>query len=560
MLAEMRIQGLGVIDDATLELDPGLTVLTGETGAGKSIILDSLSLALGARADRGLLRQGAKAGSVAAEFRLPLDHPALTLAEESGLPLDGESLILRRVMGADGRTRAFVNDEPVSQGLLGQVGALLVEVHGQDENEGLADPVAHRRLLDLFGNLGTAPVRAAFARWQEAEESLTRHESEAAAAARDAEYVIHAAQELQALAPKPDEETALATERAGFAQALKLGEALGEVHGLLAREGGASARLGQALRRLERMAGPPDRALGQALAALERARAEAAEAEALVEALAQGAQGDPGRLERIEERLYALRSAARKFNTHPDRLAVLAQQFDERRDALGRGGAQSAKLKKAAMAARAEYEAEAAKLRTARIEAAHRLDTLMGQELKPLKLDKAVFETEVTALEQDQWSAEGTERVRFLVATNPGTPKGALSKIASGGERARFFLALKAVLARGADATTLIFDEVDQGVGGAVAAAVGERLARLARHAQLLIVTHSPQIAARADHHLRILKAPAKRGAALLTRVDVLDEAKRREEIARMLSGSEITDEARAAAKRLIGARAAAAR
>jgi DNA repair protein RecN (Recombination protein N) len=559
MLAALQIRDIVLIDGIDLSFEGGLTVLTGETGAGKSIILDALGLALGARADRGLLRAGAKSGSVSAEFRLPADHPALALAQESAIPLEGESLLVRRVITEDGRARAFVNDEPVSQGLLRQLGALLVEVHGQNEDEGLTDPAAHRALLDNFVGIDVAPLRAAFARWQEAALALEHHTAEMAAAARDADYVRHAADELEALAPKPGEESALAGERAGFAQAVKLGAGVGEAEELLARDGGVSGRLGQALRRLERLADKAEGALAPALAALERARAEAAEAEALIETLARQLQGDPSRLERIEERLYALRAAGRKFNTHPDGLAALGERFAERNAALSAGSGQTQKLAAACAAAKLDYLTAAAAQCEARLEAARRLDGLIAKELKPLKLDKASFETEITPLDEGQWSAAGTERVRFLVSTNPGTPKGPLSKIASGGERARFLLALKAVLARGTDAATLIFDEVDQGVGGAVAAAVGERLARLSRHAQLLIVTHSPQLAARADHHLRIVKAPRKRGeAALVTRVEPLDEAARREEIARMLSGSEITNEARAAAERLIGVRAGA--
>jgi len=562
MLAALHIRDIVLIDSLDLEFEDGLSVLTGETGAGKSIILDALTLALGGRADRALLRAGAKSGSVTARFLVPRDHRALALLEESGIPLEEGELLLRRQLTEDGRGRAFANGEPVSLGLLRDLGAQLVEIHGQHDGETLLDPVAHRAVLDGFGGLAVEAERLAgnYEAWRAAEAALSAHRDAVLAARRDADYIAHAADDLAVLAPRDGEETQLAMERAGFAQRAKTAEAIAEAQAQLMQGGGAGTRLAQALRRLERIAEKAGEAVNPARAALERALSETAEAEALLDALTRDQAFDPARLEKIEERLFALRAAARKFSSHADALGTLWSSFEARRAGLVDSAAEEKKLEHEAVRRRTAFADAAALLREKRMLAAKRLAAAVIRELKPLKLDKARFEIEVTPLEETQWGPGGTERVRFLVQTNPGTPMGPLSKIASGGERARFFLALKVVLAKDGEASTLIFDEVDQGVGGAVAAAVGERLARLAKSAQLLLVTHSPQIAARADHHFRIAKAPRRKGEpVLVTRIERLEEGARREEIARMLSGTEITNEARAAAEKLIGAKRAGA-
>lgn len=559
MLTALQIRDVVLIESMELEFFEGLSVLTGETGAGKSIILDALGLATGARADKGLVRAGAKMGSVTAQFELDHEHPAQLFLEEHGFKIDEASLILRRVISSDGRARAFVNDEPCSQSLLQALGALLVEIHGQFEGENLAEPAHHRGLLDHFAGLAVEleQTSACFRRWRDATEACAAHETALADAARDAAYVAHALQDLNNLNPKDGEETALVSERAQISHGAKAAEALQDALGQLTRDGTIAGRLSQALRRLERAAEKAGSVLNPALEVLGRALSETTEAEAVISALLQGSDFDPRRLEWIETRLADLRAAARKFSAHPDTLASLRASFEARHASVEEAGETANKLQMEAKNLREIYVQQAAQLRAKRAEAAKKLDIAIAKELRPLKLERATFKTEFVDLNEPQWSASGTERVQFLVSTNPGVPMGPLNRIASGGERARFFLALKVVLAKDGNPSTLIFDEVDQGVGGAVAAAVGERLSRLSRAAQVLLVTHSPQIAARADHHYKIAKAAhGKSDRSLTTGVWHLSMEARREEIARMLSGAEITNEARAAAEKLIAARA----
>ena len=555
MLAALDIRDIVLIDRLDLTLADGLGVLTGETGAGKSILLDALGLALGARADAGLLRHGAAQGSVAAVFDLPAGHPARAVLAEQGLAEDDE-LVLRRVLSPDGKSRAFVNDQPVSVALLKRLGALLVEMHGQAAEQGLLDAAVHRELLDAFGGLGesVAAVAAAFARMRDTATAAERAAAEAARAQGDADYLRHMAQELATLDPKPGEEAELAEMRSLLQAGEKLAGALGEATAALEENGGVESRLRLALRALERVA---DRAAGRfdaALAALDRALTEAGEAGLQLAAAGRALDLDPARLERAEERLFALRAVARKHNVAVDDLAASRSDFEQRLAAIEDGGAALAKLRQAAEAARADYRTAAAGLRAARQRSAAKLDKAVAKELPPLKLGNARFATRLVELTENEWSAAGTERVMFEVATNPGLPPGPLSKIASGGELSRFMLALRVVLAGQGAATTLIFDEVDRGIGGATADAVGERLARLAARVQVLVVTHSPQVAARGTHHWRIAKGERRNGKAVttVTQVEKLDEAARREEIARMLAGARITDEARAAAESLM--------
>ena len=555
MLATLSIRDIVLIDKLDLEFGQGLSALTGETGAGKSILLDAFSLAIGARGDASLVRRGAEQGQVSATFELAPDHPVLALLAENAIPID-DGLILRRVQGADGRSRAFINDTNVSVQLLRQVGQALVEIHGQHDERALLDPSGHRDLVDAFGGLSAdaAKLASAYEAWQEAEGALARHESEIAATRANADYVSHALEELRTLAPEPGEEEALASRRQMMMNAEKIAGELNEALDALAGEGTAGARLASALRRIERQAATGGPALTAAAEALERVLSETnAARDRLEEALAQ-TEFEPADLERAEERLFALRALARKHRVQVDDLAALTERLERELAALDRSEGRASELIKEAQAAREAYEKAAGELSTARIKAAKRLDAEVAAELPPLKLDKARFVTNIDTVKLAEGGPGGIDRIAFWVATNPGTEPGPMMKVASGGELARFILALKVVLAARGSAPTLIFDEADSGVGGATASAIGERLAGLAAKVQVLAVTHAPQVAALADGHLMIAKEAMKGpdGEIMATRVTVLEGPHRREEIARMLAGQTITDEARAAADRLM--------
>ncbi len=555
MLAALSIRDIVLIDKLDLEFGQGLSALTGETGAGKSILLDAFSLAIGARGDASLVRRGAEQGQVSATFELSPDHPVLALLAENAIPTD-EGLILRRVQGVDGRSRAFINDVSVSVQLLRQVGQALVEIHGQHDERALIDPSGHRDLVDAFGGLSADAARLAgrYEAWQEAEDALARHESEIAATRANADYVSHALEELRTLAPEPGEEEALASRRQMMMNAEKIAGELNEALDALQGEGTAGARLASALRRIERQAATGGPALTAAAEALERVLSETNTArDRLEEALALTAF-EPGDLERAEERLFALRALARKHRVQVDDLAALTERLERELAALDRSEGRAGELIKAAQAAREAYETAAGALSKARIKAAKRLDAEVAAELAPLKLDKARFVTHIDTVDLGEGGPSGIDRVAFWVATNPGTEPGPMMKVASGGELARFILALKVVLAARGSAPTLIFDEADSGVGGATASAIGERLAGLATKVQVLAVTHAPQVAALADGHLMIAKEAmhGPEGETMATRVAVLEGPHRREEIARMLAGQTITDEARAAADRLM--------
>ncbi|MDO6413505.1 DNA repair protein RecN [Sphingomonas sp. BIUV-7] len=552
MLTRLAIRDVVLIEALDLDFGPGLATLTGETGAGKSILLDALGLALGARAETGLVRSGAAQASVAASFDLPADHPALAILEEGGLESEpGEPLVIRRQLRADGGSRAFVNDQPASAGLLRALGGTLVEIHGQHDDRGLLNPRGHRALLDAFARSQTGAVLAAHARWKASEEALAQAQAEIESAARDQEWLEHAVAELTKAAPEPGEEASLAEARADMQKGARLAEELSAVSTHLDGSDGALAQLRQATRRLDRIAAEDER-LAEALASLDRALVEAGEAEDLLAAAGNAFAFDPTRLETIETRLFDLRALARKHRVEPDDLAALTQELSARLERIEAGGAGIAALAREVKLAREEYVEAAGALSAARTAAAARLDAAVASELAPLKLDSARFRTVVETLPEGQWGPAGRDRVEFEISTNPGAPFAPMMKIASGGELSRFILALKVALAEEGGAGTMIFDEVDRGVGGAVASAIGERLARLAGATQLLVVTHSPQVAARADRHWLIEKRSD--GLVARTGVHVLDEAQRREEIARMLSGAEITDEARAQADRLLAA------
>jgi DNA repair protein RecN (Recombination protein N) len=555
MLAALSIRDIVLIDKLDLQFGHGLSALTGETGAGKSILLDAFSLAVGARGDASLVRRGAEQGHVTATFELAADHPVLALLTENDIPVE-DILILRRVQGVDGRSRAFINDTSVSVQLLRQVGQALVEIHGQHDERALIDPSGHRDLVDAFGGL-TADVRRvaeAYDAWQEADAARDRHESEIAATRANADYVAHALEELRDLNPEPGEEAALADRRQLMMNAEKIAGELNEALDALQGEGTAGARLATALRRIERQAATGGATLAQCAEALERVLAETnAARDKLEEALAATAF-EPGDLERAEERLFALRALARKHRVQVDDLPALAGRLETELAALDTSEGRAKELAKQAEAARKAYETAALALSKARHAAAKRLDAEVAQELAPLKLEKARFVTHIDTVDLTEGGPSGIDRIAFWVATNPGTEPGPLMKVASGGELARFILALKVVLAARGSAPTLIFDEADSGVGGATAAAVGERLAGLASKVQVLAVTHAPQVAALAHGHMMIAKevVAGPEGETVATRVAVLEGPHRREEIARMLAGQTITDEARAAAERLM--------
>ena len=549
MLRQLVIQDIVLIDRLTLEFEPGLGALTGETGAGKSILLDSLGLALGNRADASLVRSGQAAASVSAEIDLPAGHAALAVLDEQGIDHDpGEPLILRRSLKADGGSRAFAGAASVPASLLRDVASLAIEIHGQHDDRGLLNPRGHRALLDAFGRIDTAAVEAAWAEVERLSSELDAARVIAESAERDREYLEHAAKEIAALNPEAGEETRLADERAAMQAGAKAGESLSGLDELLGGSDGALANLRLAARRIER--GAADHPLlAEALASLDRAVIEASDAEDRIARAAEVLAFDPARLEAAEARLFEIRALARKHRVEPDALAALGEDMSAKLQAIEAGGERIAELEKALVQARAAYDEAAAELRRQRTAAAARLDAKVADELAPLKLDSAKFRT---ALAEAEPGAKGMDRVEFEVSTNPGAPFGALTRIASGGELSRFILALKVALAEAGNARTMIFDEVDRGVGGAVASAIGERLARLAADAQVLVVTHSPQVAARAAHHYRIEKSHGADGTR--TTVRKLSPEERCEEIARMLSGAAITDEARAQAARLMEA------
>jgi len=529
-------------------------VLTGETGAGKSILLDAFALALGSRGDASLVRNGAEQGQVTAAFDLDPKHPALARVVENGIAVD-DGLILRRVQLADGRTRAFVNDQPVSVQILKALGAALVEIHGQHDDRALIDVAAHRRLLDAYGGLedDASTVGRLWEARRAAEDAVNTHRARVEQARREADYLRHAVEELGKLKPETGEESTLAEKRAGMMASEKVAEDLRDAYEAIAGERSPIASLSAALRRLERrraqapaLVDPPVKALDTALTALDDARTQ-------VDAAIRAANHDPRELERIEERLFALRAAGRKYNVTVDNLAALNAKHAADLAAIDAGAADLKKLEAAARDAQAAYAKAADVLSAARKKAGAKLDKAVTAELKPLKLERARFTTDI-ATDAKAAGPDGIDRVEFWVQTNPGTKAGPLMKVASGGELARFLLALKVVLADRGSAPTLVFDEIDTGVGGAVADAIGARLSRLAAKVQVMAVTHAPQVAARAERHYVISKDARDRGKRVATGVTEVAAERRREEIARMLAGAEITDEARKAAERLIKA------
>ena len=547
MLATLKVRDLVLIEDVTLDFAAGLNVLTGETGAGKSILLDALGLAAGARAGaRSSVRGGAAQGSSVAIFDLPQRHAAAALAAANDIPCDGE-IMLRRTVSADGRTRAFINDEAVGVTLLRDVGSLLVEIHGQSDDRGLFDAATHRKLLDAFGGLESLAAETAerFAALEEARAAQKALQWTAAQSAGEAEYLRHAIEELGALAPMDGEEAQLASERTLLMNAGRIAEDVSAAVDAVAGDKGAELTLAAALKRLTRMNEVARKRAAGAEAALEQAFALTEEARRELEALLAELDADPRELEAKEERLFALRAMARKYAVTAADLPLLLGEFQVKLDAIeGSDETLNAVGREVARASEAYFEA-AQRLSAARQAAARKLEAAVAAQLPPLKLGHARFRVALERLD-GEGTARGLERVSFEVATVEGAAFGELAKIASGGELARFSLAFKVALADASPPAALVFDEIDRGVGGAVADAVGERLQRLAKTTQILLVTHSPQVAARAERHFRITRSGDR------TRVALLDDAERGEEIARMLSGASVTEEARAAARRLL--------
>lgn len=547
MLRHLDIRDMLIIDRLELEFQPGLNVLTGETGAGKSILLDSLGFVLGWRGRADLVRQGAAQGEVTAVFDLPAGHAALAVLAEAGIEPDDE-LILRRVNSADGRKTAWINDRRVSGEVLRALSETLVELHGQHDDRGLLNPRGHMDLLDAYA--GTAVLREETRRTgralAEVNRAIKAAEEKIAQVRAEEEFLRHALSELDKLAPEPGEEAELDTKRRLMQAAEKIRQDIGRAHTALGYDG-AEGLMTDAIRWLDGAAGPAEGRLDGPLAALERAMVELTEAQRGVEDCLDALSFNPADLEQAEERLFAIRGLARKHNVMPDDLAGYADTLRQRLDLLDGSAKNLTELEAARTKGQAAYEAAGRALTAARQEAAARLDAAMAAELAPLKMERAVFTTQVTP---GTPSLDGFDEVAFTVATNPGAPSGPLNKIASGGELSRFLLALKVCLTAQTSGVTMIFDEIDRGVGGATADAVGRRLAGLAQSGQVLVVTHSPQVAALGGHHWRVEKRQSE--TETLSTVVPLDPAARVDEIARMISGDRITDEARAAARSLL--------
>ncbi|RUW29709.1 DNA repair protein RecN [Mesorhizobium sp. M1E.F.Ca.ET.041.01.1.1] len=557
MLSRLSIRDIVLIEKLDIDFLPGLSVLTGETGAGKSILLDALSLALGTRGDASLVRHGAAQGQVIAVFDVPRNHPARALLADNDIEDDGD-IILRRVQTADGRTRVFVNDQPSSVTLMRDVGRALVEIHGQHDERALVDPGAHRELLDSFGgHLGAVRgAGEAWRYWRNCEQELSRHRAKVEAAAREADYLRASVAELAKLDPQPGEETELAELRAQMMRAEKIASEIHDAQDVLSGPSSPLPQLASLLRRLQRKAGEVPGLLDDVVKSLDEAMISLDAAQSGVETALRATEYDPQRLEKAEERLFSLRAASRKHNVAVDDLAQLRDTMAADLADLDAGEERLHGLEKQAAAAREAYDISAAQLSSLRHAAAAGLSKAVMAELPALKLERAEFIVEMVS-DAESRMEEGIDQVEFWVRTNPGTRPGPMMKVASGGELSRFLLALKVALADRGSAPTLVFDEIDTGVGGAVADAIGQRLARLSKRVQVLSVTHAPQVAARAATHFLISKSGGKDRVA--TGIAEMDRAARQEEIARMLAGATITDEARAAAERLLRENTAAA-
>lgn len=550
MLSSLSIQNVVLIDKLTIDFRAGFCALTGETGAGKSILLDSLGLALGMRADSGLVKRGADKAIVVAAFDLTPSHPVFEIMREQELESEDSTIILRRVVNKDGGSKAFINDQPISAGLLKQIGNVLVEIHGQFDTYGLLDAKTHGAILDEYGQIDAQPVRTAWQDWKRIEKDYEALLQTIENSKNEEEYLRQSLEDLDALDPKgADEEAELDALRSRLMNKEQVMDALNTAYHLLQEQSAVS----EAYRALDRIADKGGESLKAAIEALDRADSELQEATAQIQSASADLEGENYNLEEIDDRLHDLRGQARKHDCAVATLPEIREQLAQKLNAIETEDEQLTQLSRQREIARQAYIKAAQSLSKTRQIAAKKLDSLVAAELPPLKLDKARFVTSVTELPEDRWHANGCDNIAFLIATNPGAEPGALNKIASGGEMARFMLALKVVISEVASPQTMIFDEVDTGIGGATANAVGERLAVLAKNKQILVVTHAPQVAARADNHWIVVK---ESGAAEDTRTTVVplsESAARQEEIARMLAGAEITEEARAAASKLIG-------
>ncbi len=555
MLVQLSIRDIVLIERLDLGFEAGLSVLTGETGAGKSILLDSLSLALGGRGDGGLVRHGEDKGQVTATFEVGMDHPARLLLRENGLDDDGD-LIFRRVQSADGRTKAYVNDQAVSVQMMRQLGQHLVEIHGQHDDRALVDTNAHRALLDAFAGLSdeVTSVQGLYRTWKDAERGLKVHRAKVEAAAREADYLRSSVEELEALSPRDGEEEELAERRSVMQKSERIAGDIAEASEFLNGNASPVPIIASMMRRLERKSHEAPGLLEDTVQLLDAALDNLSNAQMEVEAALRRTEFDPRELERVEERLFALRAAGRKYSVPVSDLPALAERMVTDLADLDAGEEKLAKLEAQLGVVKADFDRAALSLSEKRRNAAAALSEAVMAELPALKLERARFTVEVTS-DASSATADGVDVVEFHVQTNPGTRPGPIMKVASGGELSRFLLALKVALADRGSAPTLVFDEIDTGVGGAVADAIGQRLKRLSKTVQVLSVTHAPQVAARASTHLLIAKGPAGDGTErIATRVATMQPEHRTEEIARMLAGASVTDEARAAAARLLAA------
>ena len=552
MLASLSVSNIVLIEELTLDFEPGLTVITGETGAGKSILLDALGLALGSRADFGLIRQGSRQAQVSAIFNLSRTSPIWGLVDEAGISPE-DQLILRRRLKSDGKSSASINDVPVSVGLLRQVGDMLVEIQGQFEGRGLLDTSTHIALLDRAAGQQqrVSELQQSWRFWADARAELEQAQQALNNAKAEEDWLRDAIEILDQLAPQTGEEYGLMTERTRLANVSKIGEGIAQAEDALFGDSGAQNALGTAINAIEKAAKLAGGPLNETLAALQRAEAEFAEASSLIHAASDSLEANPQQLEQLDDRLHALRQQARKHNCDIDDLPQTHQKLAARLAGIEDQSGQIGALQDADAQWQDRYQALATRVDDGRRDAAKTLDAAVAVELPPLMLDGASFQTVISQLDESQWGPNGTSTVRFEASTNKGMASGPIDKIASGGELARFLLALKVVLESSNDPRSLIFDEVDSGVGGAVAAAVGKRLARLGKAVQTLVITHSPQVAAKGAHHLRIYKTASD--DTVISGTETLSAAQRTEEIARMLAGETITAEARAAATSLLG-------
>lgn len=547
MLTSLSIHNIVLIDKLAINFQPGFCALTGETGAGKSILLDALALALGIRAESGLVRKGADKATVSASFELPEQHDVFALIDDQGLTAENP-LILRRVVGSDGRSKAFINDQPVSVGLLRQIGEMLVEIHGQFETLGLLDPKTHRGILDEYAGIDPDELQTLWDAWKLAERDVESAKAAIDKARTDEDYLRQSVHDLDALDPKGgNEENELSQLREKLMSREHILEGLNIAYQALSN----SESVSDAYRALDRLSAKGGDELQNIIQTLDRADAEIQEANGLIQSLSTDLSEEDQDLESIDDRLHNLRTQARKHHCNVDELPAKRDELAQQLNMIDAQDDSLSALIQAAEKAKQAFEKMASEITQKRRDAATTLDSLVGKELPPLKLEKAAFVTDIETLDEADWGPHGFDRVRFLVSTNPGREPGPLNKIASGGEMSRFMLALKVVMAETGTAQSMIFDEVDSGIGGATASAVGQRLGRLATHKQILVVTHAPQVAARADHHFIVLKESGDDDVRTSI-VPLSEQPARREEIARMLAGSEITEEARAAADKLM--------